>query len=180
MYLTMTNFLDIIRCPNFIRNYISDTGRSSLGIPKWTEFMNTQSCARLPFQRNLEPLWRSFRRLRKAEIVCEPTKNFPTGCVYKKYLSISPGPPPPPQHGGGFEYLHRSPESRRRQRKWITVPGGHKYGPSSWRYLESETVKLGLASVNDYAGADQQQLYTTDPSSRQRGRPAWTKPQLTD
>jgi hypothetical protein len=29
--------------------------------------------------------------------------------------------------GGGFEYLHRSPASRRRRRKGNPVPGGYKY-----------------------------------------------------
>jgi hypothetical protein len=30
--------------------------------------------------------------------------------------------------GGGVEYLHRSPASRRRRRKGNPVPGGYKYG----------------------------------------------------
>jgi hypothetical protein len=53
----------------------------------------------------------------------------------------------------------------------VTLPvvGAHEKGS-----LESETVKYGasytgLGPENDYAGEDQQQLKTTDPSARQRG-----------
>jgi hypothetical protein len=47
-------------------------------------------------------------------------------------------------------------------------------GPPSSGIIESETVKRGHVSAglgleNYCAGEDQQQLYTTDPSSRQRG-----------
>jgi hypothetical protein len=38
----------------------------------------------------------------------------------------------------------------------------------------------GLGPENDCAGEGQQQLYTTDPSSRQRERPKSTNPQLSD
>jgi hypothetical protein len=38
----------------------------------------------------------------------------------------------------------------------------------------------GLRPENDLAGEDQQQLHTTDPSFRQRGRPISIKPQLSD
>jgi hypothetical protein len=38
----------------------------------------------------------------------------------------------------------------------------------------------GLGPDNDCAGEDQQQLQTTDPSSRQRERPTSTNPQLSD
>jgi hypothetical protein len=38
----------------------------------------------------------------------------------------------------------------------------------------------GLGPENDCAGEDQQQLKITDPSSRQRGRPKSTNPQLSD
>jgi hypothetical protein len=58
--------------------------------------------------------------------------------------------------GGGFEYLHRSPASSRRRRKWNPVPGIIT-GPScsrgdrntgnwpspGWESLECETVKYG-------------------------------------
>jgi hypothetical protein len=42
------------------------------------------------------------------------------------------------------------------------------------------TNPMGLGLENDCAGVGQQQLYTTDPSSRQRGRPKSTNPQLSD
>jgi hypothetical protein len=100
----------------------------------------------------------------------EPTRHFPTGCVYKRQLSTSTGGPLPLEVGSNTSTVVPT----------VAVPGGYKYGPSSWGCLESGTVKLGLGSVNDYASEDQQQLYTTDPSSRQRGRPASTKPQLSD
>jgi hypothetical protein len=35
-------------------------------------------------------------------------------------------------YGGGVEYLHRSPESRRRRRKEKPVPGGITGPPCSW------------------------------------------------
>jgi hypothetical protein len=38
----------------------------------------------------------------------------------------------------------------------------------------------GLGPENDCAGEDQQQLHTTDPSSRQRERPTSTNPQMSD
>jgi hypothetical protein len=38
----------------------------------------------------------------------------------------------------------------------------------------------GLGPENDYASEGQQQLKTTDPSSRQRERPTSTNPQLID
>jgi hypothetical protein len=38
----------------------------------------------------------------------------------------------------------------------------------------------GLGPENDCAGEDQQQLKTTDPSSRQRERPTSTNTQLSD
>jgi hypothetical protein len=38
----------------------------------------------------------------------------------------------------------------------------------------------GLGRENDCAGEDQQQLQTTDPASRQRGRPTSTNAQLSD
>jgi hypothetical protein len=34
--------------------------------------------------------------------------------------------------GGGFEYLHRSPASRKRRRKGISVPGGITGSPCHW------------------------------------------------
>jgi hypothetical protein len=37
-----------------------------------------------------------------------------------------------------------------------------------------------LRPENDCAGEDQQQLLTADPSSRKRGRPTSTTPQLSD
>jgi hypothetical protein len=42
------------------------------------------------------------------------------------------------------------------------------------------TSPTGLGPENDCAGEGQLQLLTTDPSSRQRGRPKSTNPQLTD
>lgn len=63
-----------------------------------------------------------------------------------------------PLCGGRFEYLHRSPASRRRQQKWNPVPGdiiGPPYswgikiqgpGPPGWGSLESQTVKYGRKS----------------------------------
>jgi hypothetical protein len=60
--------------------------------------------------------------------------------------------------GGGFEYLHRSPASRRRRRKGNPVPGGVTGPPCSWGILirgpnppgwgglESEAVKYGRES----------------------------------
>jgi hypothetical protein len=56
-------------------------------------------------------------------------------------------------YGGGVEYLHRSPASRRRRRKWNPVAGGitgppsfgglliQGPGPPGSRSLEPETVK---------------------------------------
>jgi hypothetical protein len=38
----------------------------------------------------------------------------------------------------------------------------------------------GLGPQKDCAGEDQQQLYTTDPSSRKRKHPTSTKPKLSD
>jgi hypothetical protein len=38
----------------------------------------------------------------------------------------------------------------------------------------------GLGPENDCAGEDQKQLQTTDPSSRQKGRPTLTNPQMTE
>jgi hypothetical protein len=63
--------------------------------------------------------------------------------------------------GGGVEYLHRDPASRRRRRKWS---------------LKSETVKYGRKSQGtttekDCAGKGQRHIQKTDPSSRQRGCP---------
>jgi hypothetical protein len=51
----------------------------------------------------------------------------------------------PQVYRGGFEYLHRSPASRKRGNP---VPGGYKYGtwPLRWGILESETVKCGHES----------------------------------
>jgi hypothetical protein len=58
------------------------------------------------------------------------------------------------RRGGGFEYLHRSPASRRSWRKGNPVPGGITGPPCSWGIwgpgppgwgggsLESETVKI--------------------------------------
>jgi hypothetical protein len=68
--------------------------------------------------------------------------------------------------GGGFEYLHRSPASRRRRRKGNSIAGVITMPPCSWEIqtqgpgrpdwgsLESERVKCGY----DCAGEDQQQL----------------------
>jgi hypothetical protein len=42
------------------------------------------------------------------------------------------------------------------------------------------TSPTGLGPENDCAGEDQYQLQTADPSSRQRGRPKPTNPQLSD
>jgi hypothetical protein len=39
---------------------------------------------------------------------------------------------------------------------------------------------VGIGTVNDCAGEDQQQLQTTDPSSRQRVRPTSANPELSD
>jgi hypothetical protein len=44
---------------------------------------------------------------------------------YLTTLSLTP-------FGGGFEYLHRSPESRRRRRKWNPLPGGITGPPCFW------------------------------------------------
>jgi hypothetical protein len=57
--------------------------------------------------------------------------------------------------GGGVEYLHCCPASRRRRRKGNPVPevimghpvpGGYKYEDLVWESLESETVKYGHES----------------------------------
>jgi hypothetical protein len=60
--------------------------------------------------------------------------------------------------GGGVQYLHRSPASRRRRRKGNPVPGGiiglpcswgiwiRGLGPPGWGSLESGTVKCGHES----------------------------------
>jgi hypothetical protein len=40
------------------------------------------------------------------------------------------------------------------------------------------TSPMGLGPENDCAGEGQQELLTTDPASRQRGRPKSTNPQL--
>jgi hypothetical protein len=60
--------------------------------------------------------------------------------------------------GGGFEYLHHSPASRRRRGKGNPVPGGitgppcswgrqiRGPGPPGWGSLESETGKYGHES----------------------------------
>jgi hypothetical protein len=37
-----------------------------------------------------------------------------------------------PRGGGGFEYLHRSPASRRKRRQGDTVPGGITGPPCPW------------------------------------------------
>jgi hypothetical protein len=77
----------------------------------------------------------------------------------------------------GFDYLQRSPSSRRRRRKWNPVLGRiagapcswgmYDYirgpAPSGWRSPESETVKCGrspagLGSDNDCPVEAQQQL----------------------
>jgi hypothetical protein len=42
------------------------------------------------------------------------------------------------------------------------------------------TSPTGLGPENDCAGESQYQLQTADPSSRQRGRPKSTNPQLSD
>jgi hypothetical protein len=42
------------------------------------------------------------------------------------------------------------------------------------------TSPMGLGHENDCAGESQQQLYTTDPFSRQRERPTSTNPQLSE
>jgi hypothetical protein len=58
-------------------------------------------------------------------------------------------------------------------------------GDDETRSLESEAVKMitsptVLGPENYCSGEGQQQLQTTDPSSRQRGRPTSTNPQLSD
>jgi hypothetical protein len=56
--------------------------------------------------------------------------------------------------GGGLEYLHRCPASRKRQQKGNPVPGGITGPPCSWGYkygnlalqvggVSNETVKYG-------------------------------------
>jgi hypothetical protein len=62
----------------------------------------------------------------------------------------------------------------------LRVVGGDEKGS-----LESETENMvvsstGLGPENDCAGEVQQQLYTTDSSSRQRERPTSRNPQLSD
>jgi hypothetical protein len=42
------------------------------------------------------------------------------------------------------------------------------------------TSPMGLEPENDCDGEGQQELLTTDPASRQRGRPKTTNPQLSD
>jgi hypothetical protein len=87
--------------------------------------------------------------------------------------------------GGGVEYLHRSPDSRRMRRKGSSVSGGITGPPCSWGILirgatppgwgslESVTEKRGREPLwtrtwDDCAGEDQQQLNKTDLSHRQR------------
>jgi hypothetical protein len=58
----------------------------------------------------------------------------------------------------------------------LRVVGGEENGS-----LESKTVKHGREShEKDCADEDQQQLYTTDPSSRQKERPTSINLQLSD
>jgi hypothetical protein len=88
--------------------------------------------------------------------------------------------------GGGLEYLHSSPASRKRRQKGNPVPGvylGHpvprgcKYGDLALQVggVSNETVKYGLSSAglrpkSDCSGKAHQ-------SSRQRGRYKITNPQ---
>jgi hypothetical protein len=67
-------------------------------------------------------------------------------------LTLSLGTPIPCE--GVFEYLHRSPASRRRRRKVNPVPRGVT-GPL---FLRDKYGDLGLGPENDCAVEDQQQL----------------------
>jgi hypothetical protein len=99
------------------------------------------------------------------------------------------------QCGGGIEYLHRSPASRKRQRKGNQCPGAYLGHPVLERYKYGdlalqvggvssiEIIKYGLESRGTKTRTglrwlDQQQQYITDPSSRQRGYYNITNPQL--
>jgi hypothetical protein len=71
--------------------------------------------------------------------------------------------------GGGLEYIHCSPASRKRRQKGTQchpVPGGCKYGDLALQVggVSNETVKYGLSSAglgpeSDCSGKAQKQLY---------------------
>jgi hypothetical protein len=81
--------------------------------------------------------------------------------------------------GGGLEYLHSSPASRKRRGKGNPVPGGITGG------YKNEDLALQVGEVSDetvmygYGSCDCDQwviaLQITDPSSRQRGNPTWRR-----
>jgi hypothetical protein len=68
--------------------------------------------------------------------------------------------------GGGIEYLHRDPASRRRRRKGKSQIWDSKLCLPSPKGLETE---------KHCAGKGQQHIQKTHPSSRQRGRPTKTR-----
>jgi hypothetical protein len=64
--------------------------------------------------------------------------------------------------GGGIEYLHRDPATRKRRRNGKSQIWDSK--------IRSASIK-GLGPEKDCVGKIQQHIQKTDPSSRQRGRP---------
>jgi hypothetical protein len=67
--------------------------------------------------------------------------------------------------GGGVEYLHRNPASRRRRRKGKSQIWDSKI----WSRVSKDSEPRG-------AGKGQQHIQKTDPSSRHRERPTKTRP----
>jgi hypothetical protein len=53
------------------------------------------------------------------------------------------------QNGGGFGYLHRIPASRRRRRKWNSVPGGITGPPCSYINTGTWPSRLGESRIRD-------------------------------
>jgi hypothetical protein len=54
---------------------------------------------------------------------------------------------------GGFEYLHHSPASRKRRRKWKPMPEGINGPPCSWVRQQNVVMSpMGLGPENDCAG----------------------------
>jgi hypothetical protein len=106
---------------------------------------------------------------------------IPEGYIYRD-LSL--------QVGGGLEYLHRSPASRKRRRKGNPVPEGLAGPPCSWGIWIREPGPPGWGSLSWDSKVWFRVLSDSDywvitmqivgPSSRQRGRPIDTRPQVSD
>jgi hypothetical protein len=83
--------------------------------------------------------------------------------------------------GGGIEYLHRSPVSRKRRRTGNPVPGGTTGPPCSWGIQLRGSGPPGCESLKNWDNKIWSWVprdCAGDPSSRQRGCYKITNPQL--